>query len=265
MKKHQTLTTHSLFYQQYLPHSFLYENHRKRTLRPDYFLIQGLPSTMAVTSHPLIRLIKLLLILTLVGGLGMASLVGYVWYCAQERSVQPAPATIVLGAAAWGDNPSPVFKERIRHAVNLYQAGTTQKLIFTGGTLRADMASEGEVGARWAIKQGVAAKDIAYEKTSRDTWYNLKNAHVLLQQEQIHSVILVSDYFHLARAGIMARDLGLKVQLSPTPSSKFNSYSKADKLKLYLKESYLIIGHFARKLIEPDFYQAELRPIQVPR
>jgi uncharacterized SAM-binding protein YcdF (DUF218 family) len=90
----------------------------------------------------------------------------------------------------------------------------------------------------------------------------LKNANVILQQAQIDSVILVSDYFHLARAGIMARDLGLQVQLSPTPTSKFNNFSRVDKFNLYLKESYFIIGHQLRKLFESDFYQAELTPAE---
>ena len=203
-------------------------------------------------------LLKTLLGVALCALLLFACLIGYVWYCAQERPVTPAPATIVLGAAAWGNKPSPVFKERIRHAVHLYQSNITQKLIFTGGALRDGIPSEGEVGARWAIRLGVAPEDIAYEGTSRDTWHNLKNAQVILQQQQIDSVILVSDYFHLARAGIMARDLGLHVQLSPTPTSKFNNSSEIDKLKLYVKEGYFIIGHQLRKLFEPNFYQAEL-------
>lgn len=213
---------------------------------------------MTVHNRRGLVLLKTLLGLALCALLLFACLIGYVWYCAQERPVMPAPATIVLGAAAWGNKPSPVFKERISHAVHLYQTNTTQKLIFTGGALRDGIPSEGEVGARWAIKLGVAPEDTAYEGTSRDTWYNLKNAQVILQQQQIDSVILVSDYFHLARAGIMARDLGLHVQLSPTPTSKFNNSSEVDKLKLYVKESYFIIGHQLRKLFEPNFYQAEL-------
>lgn len=213
---------------------------------------------MTVHNRRGLVLLKTLLGLALCALLLFTCLIGYVWYCAQERPVMPAPATIVLGAAAWGNKPSPVFKERIRHAVHLYQTNTTQKLIFTGGALRDGIPSEGEVGARWAIKLGVAPEDTAYEGTSRDTWYNLKNAQVILQQQQIDSVILVSDYFHLARAGIMARDLGLHVQLSPTPTSKFNNSSEVDKLKLYVKESYFIIGHQLRKLFESNFYQAEL-------
>lgn len=213
---------------------------------------------MTVPNSPWLVFMKILLGLALCALLLFACLIGYVWYCAQERPVTPAPATIVLGAAAWGNKPSPVFKERIRHAVHLYQTNITQKLIFTGGALRDGIPSEGEVGARWAIRLGVAPEDTAYEGTSRDTWYNLKNAQVILQQQQIDSVILVSDYFHLARAGIMARDLDLHVQLSPTPTSKFNNSSEVDKLKLYVKESYFIIGHQLRKLFEPNFYQAEL-------
>ena len=215
---------------------------------------------MTVHNRRGLVLLKTLLGLALCALLLFACLIGYVWYCAQERPVMPAPATIVLGAAAWGNKPSPVFKERIRHAVHLYQTNTTQKLIFTGGALRDGIPSEGEVGARWAIRLGVAPEDIAYEGTSRDTWHNLKNAQVILQQQQIDSVILVSDYFHLARAGIMARDLGLHVQLSPTPTSKFNNSSEIDKLKLYVKEGYFIIGHQLRKLFGSDFYRAELTP-----
>ena len=88
-------------------------------------------------------LLKTLLGVALCALLLFACLIGYVWYCAQERPVTPAPATIVLGAAAWGNKPSPVFKERIRHAVHLYQSNITQKLIFTGGALRDGIPSEG--------------------------------------------------------------------------------------------------------------------------
>lgn len=35
-------------------------------------------------------------------------------------------AAIVLGAAAWGDEPSPVFRERINHAIWLYEVRKEQ-------------------------------------------------------------------------------------------------------------------------------------------
>ena len=38
-----------------------------------------------------------------------------------RTSSDSADAALVLGAAAWGDRPSPVFRERIRHAVEPVQ------------------------------------------------------------------------------------------------------------------------------------------------
>ena len=75
---------------------------------------------MTVHNRPWLAFIKTLLGLLLCLVLIFACLIGYVWYYAQERAVTPVPAAIVLGAAAWGNKPSPVFKERIRHALYLY-------------------------------------------------------------------------------------------------------------------------------------------------
>ena len=37
-------------------------------------------------------------------------------------------AGIVLGAASWNGKPSPVFKERINHAISLYKNGNIKKI-----------------------------------------------------------------------------------------------------------------------------------------
>ena len=38
-------------------------------------------------------------------------------------------AGIVLGATSWNGKPSPVFKERINHAISLYKNGNIKKII----------------------------------------------------------------------------------------------------------------------------------------
>jgi len=111
-----------------------------------------------------------------------------------------AASLVVLGAAAWGKNPSPVFRERINHAIALYQSERVEKLIFTGGTRKEGYPSEGEVARKFAIKQGIPSHDILYETRSKDTYQNLVNTRLLIQKHKIHSVIIVSDAFHLARA-----------------------------------------------------------------
>ena len=82
-------------------------------------------------------------------------------------------AAVVLGAAAWDARPSPVFRERINHAVGLYRSGRVRKLVFTGGAVKKGYMSEGEVGRRYALKQGVPAEDILLENKSRTTYENL--------------------------------------------------------------------------------------------
>ena len=49
-----------------------------------------------------------------------------------------ADVVLVLGAAAWDKRPSPIFRERINHAITLYQSHRVEKIVFTGGTPKKD-------------------------------------------------------------------------------------------------------------------------------
>jgi vancomycin permeability regulator SanA len=75
-----------------------------------------------------------------------------------------ADAAVVLGAAVWGRDVSPVFRERINHAINLYQAGRVKKLIFTGGQGNPGEQTEAAAARDYAIYSGVSAGDILLEK-----------------------------------------------------------------------------------------------------
>lgn len=153
-----------------------------------------------------------------------------------ERQVS-AQAAIVLGAAAWGDKPSPVFRERINHAISLYQTGAVEQLIFTGGTPKAGYASEAEVARRFAIKQGVDADHIYFETTSKDTYQNLANARLIMRRHNISRVVIVSDPYHIARAVAMAEDLGIQADYSATPTSRYTAASSSARRKFFIQES----------------------------
>lgn len=164
------------------------------------------------------RGIKISLLLVLVQAAWCAWLVQH--YAGQTAN--RADAAVVLGAAAWGKNPSPVFRERIRHGITLYRSGRAGKLIFTGGTPKAGFMTEAEVGRRYALAQGIPAHDILYENTSRDTLQNLLNTRDLLRRNGLDSVIIVSDPHHLARAAAMADYAGLNYQTEATPTSRYH-------------------------------------------
>lgn len=152
-----------------------------------------------------------------------------------DRVLLKADAAVVLGAAAWDKRPSPVFRERINHALTLYQSHRVNKLIFTGGTPKQGFMTEAEVGRRYALQQGVPATDIYFENTSRDTYQNLLNIKPILRDHNLHTLIIVSDPYHMARATAIARDLHLNAQGSPTPTSRFNQ--SQNQWRLWSEES----------------------------
>lgn len=170
-------------------------------------------------------------------------------YCAfdvyQTGNTKPqtlyADAAVVLGAAAWGKKPSPVFRERINHAIALYQSQRVGKLIFTGGTPKEGYMTEAEVGRLYALKQGVPKKDILFENTSRDTFQNLQNIRKILRDNDIDTVILVSDPYHLARARTIAHDLGIDAVTSATPTSRFTEEGK--RRRFLMQETYALFSY----------------------
>jgi uncharacterized SAM-binding protein YcdF (DUF218 family) len=152
-----------------------------------------------------------------------------------------ADAAIVLGAAAWGDRPSPVFAERIQHAIDLYHQGRVRALVFTGGRGAEDEAAESEVARIYALRQGVPAAHIYCETASHITHDNLKRAQAIMQRERLQSALLVSDPLHMRRSMQIARDLGMEVYPSPTPTSRYVTWhSKAGFL---LRETRLYAGY----------------------
>jgi uncharacterized SAM-binding protein YcdF (DUF218 family) len=134
-----------------------------------------------------------------------------------------ADAAIVLGAAAWDGQPSPVFEERIKHAIALYKAGRVKGIIFTGGVGDGEQVAESIVASAYAIQHGVAEQDVFCETISKFTYENLRGAKAIIRQQHLGRVLVVSDPLHMRRAMTMAQDLSLDAYPSPTPTSRYVS------------------------------------------
>ena len=134
-----------------------------------------------------------------------------------------ADAVIVLGAAAWHNNPSPVFLERIRHGIWLYENDYVDYIIFTGGYGTGAEYSEAYVARNYALAVGIPPESILIEEYSRTTRSNFSYAMHLIEDYNIENVIIVSDPLHMMRAMRMAQDAGLNAHSSPTPTSLYQS------------------------------------------
>lgn len=184
----------------------------------------------------------------------LLSATAFVWFVfpaflilhdARIDGAKPSDCIIVLGAAAYHTRPSPVFEERIRHAISLYQRGMAPIIVFTGGYGAGAAYAESEVARTYAIKAGIPASAILVETVSRTTVENLREAALLMHRHGMDSAVIVSDPWHLRRAAMIAKDAGIDAVTSPTPSTRFRSWH-ARLLFLaretYFYHHYLLLG-----------------------
>jgi uncharacterized SAM-binding protein YcdF (DUF218 family) len=147
-----------------------------------------------------------------------------VYRFSQQDQAVPADAAVVLGAAVFRNRPSPVFRERINHAIGLYEQGLVDKIIFTGGLGSRDTLTEAEVAGIYAQQQGVPPEAILLETTSTNTQENLTNAQAIGTANGIESYIIVSTPSHMKRAVEIAGNLQMQAYSSPTRTIRWISW-----------------------------------------
>lgn len=193
---------------------------------------------------PLRRLLKVILILCsaaiALGLLAIGLLAISIWYQARHDETRPADAVIVMGAAQWNGRPSPIFKARLDHAVQLYRANDAPLIFLTGGTGTGDQFSEAEVGRDYLLEQGIPAAALISVPDGRTSWQSLQQTSPVLKIHSVHTVLMDSDPFHMFRVKRMIDDLGFRGYASPThtspirPGSTLEYHYMARELAAYL-------------------------------
>jgi len=114
---------------------------------------------------------------------------------------------IVFGAGLLRDGtPSPVLKDRVSTAAQLYFAGKIQKILMSGDNRFVDYNEPASMQA-FALELGVPEEVIVLDYAGRrtyDTCYRAKNIFGLDQ------AILVTQKYHLPRALFTCNGIGLK-------------------------------------------------------
>ncbi len=169
-----------------------------------------------------------------------ASAIAIVSYSGNDATTS-CDAAIVLGAGIFGDEPSPVFRERLNHGIFLYQNGYVTTLILTGGVGDGAAESEAAVAKRYVMSQGVPEDAILIEEQSRITEQNLMYAKELMDEKALATAIIVSDPLHMKRAMLMAKDFGITAYPSPTPTTMYRSLRT--QIPFLLRETYFYVGY----------------------
>jgi len=138
---------------------------------------------------------------------------------------------------------------RLDYAIQLYQQGYGKKIILTGGGwCPTHQVNHGIVWKGEAIEQGVPPEDIVIDESDIiSTFEEILRLKSWIDQNpnSIHSVIVVSDPFHMRRARWTARRvLGKQVEILmayvPFEETPFNRTWWEDRAsRRYVKDEYL--------------------------
>jgi uncharacterized SAM-binding protein YcdF (DUF218 family) len=139
-----------------------------------------------------------------------------VWLASNEDSAPSSDAIVVLGAAQYDCNPSPVLERRLAHALQLYEDGVAPRIFVTGGKQAGDRCTEATAGAEWLLAEGVPDADILRENQGASSWESLAAAARILRDQGLTRVVLVTDGYHALRVRAISDELGLDAAVSPS-------------------------------------------------
>lgn len=149
-----------------------------------------------------------------------------------------ADAILVLGAAQYNGRPSPVFKSRLDHAIHLFERDLAPWMIVTGGVGAGDTLSEGEVGRRYALQNGVPEHAVLVERQGVTSAESMTAAAALMRARDLRSALIVSDSYHMLRLELLGRRAGIHVRPAPVPGAPIDRDPRS-RWRYVLRESFL--------------------------
>jgi len=138
-----------------------------------------------------------------------------VWRGTSIDNHENADAIVVLGAAQYDGEPSPVLRARLDQAHTLYLDSVAPLIVVTGGSQEGDRSTEAFTGFSYLREQGVPEEDLVLEVQGTSTWESLAASARILNRLELTEVVLVSDPSHSVRAIGIAEELGLEATVSP--------------------------------------------------
>ena len=175
-------------------------------------MLKLIKKILTLTKHLITMLIKLLLILGISGIalLTIARLITAIHSWGRVYSPEDVPqeqVAIVFGAGLWQDgSPTPVLRDRIQAAADLYFQNKVEKLLMSGDNRFADY-DEPTAMKNYALKLGVPENAIVLDYAGRRTYDTCYRAKKIFG---VKSAILITQEFHLSRALYLCDTLGVE-------------------------------------------------------
>lgn len=119
---------------------------------------------------------------------------------------------IVLGAKMKGLEPSVSLRHRLEAALDYLNSYPDAKAVLSGGKGSDELVSEAEGMRTWLVSHGIDESRLILESRSESTQENLEFSKKLIEAEGGDgvNVAVLSSPYHLYRAKLMARNLGME-------------------------------------------------------
>ncbi len=141
---------------------------------------------------------------------------------AEIRNSPPENSTlIVLGCKVKGETPSLMLEKRLLAALDYLEKNENTFCVVSGGQGADEAISEALAMQRFLVQNGISSGRIILEDKSTSTFENLSFSLKLLEKNGLDkgNLTIVSSEFHLLRASVIAKKLGLETTSLPAKTS----------------------------------------------
>jgi vancomycin permeability regulator SanA len=161
---------------------------------------------------------------------------------ADVQTVPERPVAVVLGAGVDGTNPSPALASRLDGAIELYQSGRVDHLLMSGDNSRPDY-DEVTVMRDYALRRGVPGSAITRDYAGFDTYDTCIRARDIFG---VTGAVMVTQDFHVARAVVTCRELGIDAVGLAIPDWSFREHELDYRYTRSQEIGYTVREWFAR-------------------
>lgn len=191
----------------------------------------GLPvfaALLVITLNPVaIGLAALLFFLCSYFGVVFVVFLAYaVAYGRMKHTINPA-SVVILGSQIINGKVPPLLRSRLDKGLEVYRGVAAEEelaplLIPSGGQGADESRPEGAAMADYLVVAGAPAEHVVAEKKAKTTAENLQfSAAVAQDHGRGGAMVIVTNNYHVLRAALLSRKLGLDAQVVGSPTARY--------------------------------------------
>ncbi len=159
-----------------------------------------------------------------------------------ELALGEAPTVIIV--LGMGATPAVAIDDRAELAAEVWKKSLARLIVASGGRGPDDEEAESAELEHHLVTRGVPQSAILQESQSTSTFQNLSYSQALLREHGLAGadVAVVTHDFHSARAGEIARSLGLRARVISTRGTRLDTRTFLNARELLAFWKWRILG-----------------------